>query len=151
MEDRTMYVTRWNPAREAMSLRSAMDRLLDDSFVHPWSTQDSGQRVANLPIDAYSTENEIVVMATVPGVNPDNVEITVEGEALTIKGEIPEAVENVNYVFAERFHGPFARTLQLNVPIDVEQIEATFDNGVLTLVLPKAEEVRPKVIKVQAK
>jgi HSP20 family protein len=146
-----MYVTRWNPAREAMSLRSAMDRLLDDSFVRPWSTQDSGQRVANLPIDAYSTENEIVVMAAVPGVNPEGVEITVEGESLTIKGEIPEAVENVNYVFSERFHGPFARTLQLNVPIDMEQIEATFDNGVLTLVLPKAEEVRPKVIKVQAK
>ena len=69
-----MYVTRWNPSREAMSLRSAMDRLLDDSFVRPWSTQDSGQRVANLPIDAYTTENEIVVTAAVPGVNPEDVE-----------------------------------------------------------------------------
>lgn len=146
-----MYVTRWSPAREAMSLRDAMDRLFEDSFVRPWSTQDNGQRVANLPVDAYTTDNEIVVMAAVPGVRPEDVEITVEGETLTIKGEIPEAVENVNTIFAERFHGPFARTLQLNVPVDVDHIEATFDNGVLTVILPKSEEIRPKVIKVQAR
>jgi HSP20 family protein len=146
-----MYVTRWNPARDTMSLREAMNRLLEDSFVHPWSPQDSGQRVANLPIDAYSTDNEIVVRATVPGAKPEDVEITVEGETLTIKGEIPEVAENGSAIFAERFHGPFSRTLQLNVPVDVEHIEATFENGVLTLVLPKAEEVRPKVIKVQTK
>ncbi|MBN1430578.1 MAG: Hsp20/alpha crystallin family protein [Anaerolineae bacterium] len=146
-----MYVTRWNPNRDVMSLRAAMDRLLEDSFVRPWSTEENGQRVANLPIDAYSTDNEIVVMAAVPGARPEDVEITVEGETLIIKGEIPETVENVNYLFAERFHGPFSRTLQLNVPVDVEHIEATFENGILTLVLPKAEEVRPKIIKVQAK
>ncbi|MBN1310576.1 MAG: Hsp20/alpha crystallin family protein [Anaerolineae bacterium] len=144
-------MTRWNPSRDAMSLRAAMDRLFEDSFVRPSSAPDGGTRVANLPIDAYSTENEIIVMAAVPGVNPEDVEITVEGESLTIRGNIPEAVENVNYIFAERFHGPFARTLQLNVPVDVENIEATFENGVLTLMLPKAEEVRPKVIKVKAK
>ena len=146
-----MYITRWNPARETMSLRDAMDRLFEDSFVRPWSTQDSGPRVGNLPIDAYTTDNEIVVTAAVPGVRPEDVEITVEGETLTIKGEIPETAENGNAIFAERFHGPFARTLQLNVPVDVEHIEATFDSGVLTLVLPKSEEIRPKVIKVQAK
>ena len=146
-----MYMTRWNPNRDAMSLRAAMDRLFEDSFVHPWPTQDNGSQAASLPIDAYSTDNEIVVMTAVPGVKSEDVEITVEGETLTIKGEIPEAVENVNYIFAERFHGPFARTLQLNVPVDVEHIEATFEDGVLTLVLPKAEEVRPKVIKVQTK
>lgn len=146
-----MYITRWSPARDAMSLRDAMDRLFEDSFVRPWSAQDSGQRVANLPIDAYTTENEIVVMAAVPGARPEDVEITVEGETLTIKGDIPEVAENGNAIFAERFHGPFARTLQLNVPVDVDHIEATFDSGVLTVVLPKSEEVRPKVIKVQAK
>ncbi len=145
-----MYLTRWNPVREAMSLRDAMDRLLEDSFVRPW-TEGDGQHVSNLPIDAYTTNDEIIVTAAVPGVKPEDVEITVEGETLTIKGEIPEAVENGNTLFAERFHGPFARTLQLNVPVDVDHIEATFDNGVLTLVLPKSEEVRPKVIKVQAK
>jgi HSP20 family protein len=91
------------------------------------------------------------VIASVPGMKPEDVEITIEGDTLTIRGEIPPAIENVDYAFAERFHGPFSRTLKLNVPIDIERIEATFENGLLVLQLPKAEEVKPKVIKVEAK
>jgi len=127
-----------------LSLHEAIDRL------NGWSEQDSGPRIARLPVDAYSTDNEIVVTASLPGANPDEVEITVEGDALTIRGEIPAAVENVNGLIAERYHGPFSRTLQLNVAVDVNHIEAKFDNGVLTVTLPKAEEIRPKQIKVQA-
>jgi HSP20 family protein len=91
------------------------------------------------------------VTASIPGANPDDVEITVEGDSVTIRGHIEPRLENVNYIFAERFHGEFSRTLQLNVPVDVENIEAHFENGVLTLTLPKAEEVRPRVIKVNAR
>jgi|YNPNPStandDraft_1061719.scaffolds.fasta_scaffold112081_2 HSP20 family protein len=147
-----MTLANWNPVREMMSLRDAMNRLFEESFVRrgDWSTRDT-EWVARLPIDAYSTDNEIVVTAAVPGADPDKVEITVEGDTLTIRGEVEGRLENVNYLFAERFHGPFSRTLQLNVPINVDKIEASFKNGVLTLVLPKAEEVRPKVIKVQSK
>jgi HSP20 family protein len=115
-----------------------------------WSNQDSGERMVRLPIDAYSTDMEIIVTAALAGVMPENVEITVEGDNLTIKGEIPQAIENVDYVLNERYHGPFSRTLQLNTTIDVEHIEANFDNGVLTLTLPKSEEVRPKQITVTA-
>ncbi len=149
-----MTLTRWDPTREVLSLRDAMNRLLDDTLVRgmlDWATQDSGPRVARLPLDVYTTDNEIVVVAPVPGINPDDVEITLEGETLTIRGEIPARLENVDYVFSECYHGPFSRTLQLNVPIDVDKVEATFENGMLTLVLPKAEAVKPKVIKVQAK
>jgi HSP20 family protein len=103
-----------------------------------------------LPLDAYSTDNEIIVTAALSGVMPENVEITVEGDNLTIRGEIPEVLENVDYALKERYHGPFSRTLQLNTNIDVEQIEANFDGGVLTLTLPKSEEDRPKQIVVTA-
>jgi HSP20 family protein len=90
------------------------------------------------------------VTAALAGVMPENVEITVEGDNLTIRGEIPQALENVNYELRERYHGPFSRTLQLNTIIDVEHIKANFDGGVLTLTLPKSEEVRPKQITVTA-
>jgi HSP20 family protein len=141
-----MAMTRLAPQRELLTLRDAMNRFFEESLDYA-----GGSRVAQLPIDAYSTENEIVVTATIPGVKPEDVEITIEGDSLTIRGEIPQRLDNVRYIFAERFHGPFARTLQLNVPIDQDKVEASFENGILTLVLPKAEEVRPKVIKVQSR
>lgn len=126
-----------------MHLNDAMNRRMAAHLAQ------TGQRVIRLPVDVYTTDNEIVVTASVPGVNPDSIDITVEDEVLTIKSEIPARLENVNYLFVERFHGSFSRSLKLNVPVNVEDIEATFENGILTLVLPKAEEARPKVIKVQ--
>jgi HSP20 family protein len=142
-----MLARRFNPARDIMSMREAMNRLFDESA---WFDADSS-RVAQLPIDVYSTENDFVVTAAVPGLNPDDVSITVEGETLTISGEVNAPVENVDYIFCERFHGQFIRTLRLNAPIDMDGIEATFENGILTLVLPKAEAAKPKQIAVKSK
>ena len=147
-----MSMTNWNTNREMTTLREAMNRLFEDSVV--WNPDfylggTNGTREARLPIDAYTTDDDIVVTAVVPGVKPENVEITYEGDTLTIKGQTAQRVENVSYLFAERFHGTFVRTLQLNVPIDADKIEASFEDGVLTLVLPKAEAVKPRVIKVK--
>jgi HSP20 family protein len=147
-------MTRWEPAREFMTLREAMDRLFEDSYVGR-----GGQRNGNgqygqelrLPIEAYATENEIVVRAAVPGVQPDQVEITIEGDTLTLRGEFPRPLENVSYLFAERPWGRFSRTLQLNVPVQADKAEAVFENGLLTLSLPKAEAVRPKTIQIKKK
>jgi HSP20 family protein len=152
-----MTLSRRNPTNEVMTLRDTMERFFEEGSMWGSMTQndhDTVARGARLAIDAYNTDNEIVVLASVPGVNPDDVEITVEGgDTLTIRGEIPkmEVDDGSTHIFSERFHGPFSRTLQLNVPIEIDKIEATFENGVLTLTLPKAEEVKPKVIKVQAK
>ena len=143
-----MSLVRWNPEREFQSMRDAMQRLVNDLN---WPTSDNGEYIARLPLDAYTTENEIVVTAAIPGADPDLVEIMVEGDTLTIRGEIPARLENVDYIYSEVFHGTFSRRLSLNVPIDTDHIEATFENGLLHLVLPKAEEVRPKVIKVNVK
>jgi HSP20 family protein len=140
-------LSRINPSRDIVTLREAMNRLFDESF----SSVMSGERVTQLALDVYGTENEFVVEAAVPGASPDDVSITVEGETLTISGEIPERLENVEYIYGERFHGKFLRTLRLNAPIDVDRIEATFENGVLTLVLPKMEAAKPKQIAIKAK
>ena len=139
-----MALMKVSPRSSWMDMHEAMNRMFEDD----WNS--GGSHVARLPFDIYSTDNEIIMMAAVPGVDPEAVEITVEGDTLTISGEMPARLENVDYLFSERFHGAFKRTLKLNVPIDVDKIEASFENGELTLVLPKAEEIRPKVIKVNA-
>jgi HSP20 family protein len=139
-----MALMRVTPRSDWMDFQRAMNRMFEEEV-------GSGRsRVARLPLDAYSTDNEIVMKAAIPGVEPEAVEITVEGDTLTISGEMPARPEDVDYLFSERFHGAFERSLKLNVPIDVDKIEASFENGELTLVLPKAEESRPKVIKVNA-
>jgi len=132
-------------------MQQAMDRLMDEA----WAGQDAGwregQRVASLPLDVYSTADELVIKASVPGVEPTDVEITIEGDRLSIKGETSAPLDNVDYHIQERRSGPFGRTLTLNVPVDADNAEATFRNGELTLIIPKAQEVRPKVIKVKSK
>jgi len=143
-------ISRWEPFRDLMTLREAMDRLFEESFVRPgprWTEEGT----CPLPVDAYTTANEVVIVAAVPGVDPNDIEITIDGDTLTIKGEIKGPLENVDYVVRERNCGKFSRTLRLNVPIKANKAEATFDKGVMTLVIPKSEEVKPKTIKVVAK
>lgn len=146
-----MSLMNWDPFREMVSLREAMDRLFEESFVRPRARVDGGRRNLYLPVDAYVTDDEVVVHALVPGVSPKDVNITIEDNVLTISGEIPAPAENVDWVIQETAYGPFRRTLTLNVPVNADEAEAIFENGRLTLHLPKAEEVRPKQIKVRAK
>jgi HSP20 family protein len=148
-----MTVTRWNPWRERTTLREAMDQLFEDSFVRPvrgWG-EVPREQPSRLPLDVYTTPEEIVVVASLPGLTPDEVDIVIAGDALTIRGELRLPLENVEYLFQERPYGTFSRTLTLNVPVEAEKAEAAFQNGVLTLTLPKAEETKPKVIKVKSK
>jgi HSP20 family protein len=126
-----------------------MDRLLEDSVVRSErGTRGEGQAY-RLPLDVYTTEDEILVVASLPGLTADDVDITIEGDSLTIRGTLRPPLENVNYIFQERPYGTLTRTLNINVPVDVEAAEASFENGVLTVALPKAEEMKPKTIKVK--
>jgi len=138
-------IIRWSPARELVRLGDAMDRMMEETWAR------TAPREYRLPIDVYSTPSEIVLMANVPGLKPEDVNITLEGDTLTLSGELKAPFENVDYIFQERPSGRFSRTLTINVPIDAEKVEAAFENGVLTITLPKAEAARPKVIKVEAK
>ena len=142
-----MIRRRWDPATDLVTMQQAMDRYFDGS----WANQHHGRRADVLPLDVYSTANELIIKASVSGVEPGDVEITIEGDRLTIKGETNAPLENVEYHIQERRSGPFERTLTLNLPVEADNAEATFQNGELTLIIPKAEEVRPKVIKVVGK
>ncbi len=144
-----MSISRHEPFGELVTLRDAMDRLFEDSFVRPSRATGGGRAIA-LPVDAYGTDGELVILASIPGVDPNDVQITIEGDTLTIKGESKPPLENVSYLLQERRYGPFYRQLQINVPVQADKAEATFDKGVLTLTIPKAEEFKPRQIKVKA-
>jgi len=148
-----MGVMRIRPSREALSLRDAMSQLMEDSFVRPYPrwAQAEHEGHLRLPVDIYTTPDELVLTASLPGLLPEEVEITIEGDTLTIRGELRAPLDNVDYIFQERSHGAFSRSLTLNVPVDVDNTEAVFENGVLTLTMPKVEEVRPKSIKITTK
>jgi HSP20 family protein len=147
-----MSLTRWEPFKDLMTLREAMDRLFEDSFVRTgprWVA--SGESGCDLPVDAYVTDEELVVTASVPGIDPEDVDITIEGDTLTIKGALKTPPDNVDHILQERPCGKFQRTLRLNIPVQADKAEATFERGILTLVIPKQEEVKPKTITVKAK
>ncbi len=145
------YVARWDPFRDVVTLREAMDRLMEDGGPSRRQTMENRERRFRLPIDAYVTPEDIVIVANMPGVKPEDVDIMLEGDTLTIRADRPAPLENVNYVIQERSYGTYQRTLSINVPVDADKAEARFDNGLLTLTIPKAEAARPKQIQVTNK
>jgi HSP20 family protein len=143
-------ITRWDPFRDMMLLRSNMDRLFDrffDNEVTGWEPATSW----NLALDVVESPEEFVVKASLPGVKAEDVNVTFSDDVLTIKAEISseEEKEDARYHLRERRYGTFARSLTLPRGVNSEGIQAGFEAGVLTLHLPKSEEVKPKRIAIQ--
>jgi len=140
----------FDPMRELAALRSTMDQLFDDLFTRQVDWLRGTDWMA---VDMYQTDNDIVVKATIPGVKPEDVHVTVNNNVLTISGEVKqeEEVKNAVYHLRERRYGTYTRSITLPVPVEVDKAKAEYENGVLTLTLPKAEAVRPKTITVKAK
>ena len=147
------HLVRWEPFRDLISLREAMDRLFEESFIRPRGGWLAPLGAGALAVDMYETDQDVVIKSSVPGVKAEDIDITITGDTLTIKGETKaeEKVEKANYVRQERRYGAFSRSVTLPTSIVAEKAKAEFENGVLTLTLPKAEEVKPKAIKVKAK
>jgi HSP20 family protein len=143
-------ITRWDPFAD---LRGTMDRLFDDGFSRPWrllpATNGEGFE-ATFPVEVSTTDTDIEVKASLPGVKPEEVEITVQNDVLTIKAEHKDTSEEKkrDYYRREIRYGAFHRSMTLPVSVDSDKAEARFENGVLSLKLPKAESLRPKQIKV---
>jgi HSP20 family protein len=144
-------IMRFEPMREMVTLREAMDRLFDDAFMRP-STLTGGNWQAPA-VDMYQTDDEIIVKAALPGIKADEVQISVTGEVLTLKGEVKQEEETKEkaYHIREQRWGAFERTIMLPTDVVADQAQADFEDGILTIRLPKAEEVRPKTITVKAK
>jgi HSP20 family protein len=143
-----MTIQRWEPVRDMVSLGDAMNSLLQESFVRPGGLMADG--AALTPIDISENENEFIVKASLPGIRPEDVQITVHGDILMIRGEIKaeEEKKGEHYHLRERRFGEFQRTVKLSAPISADKAQAQFENGVLTLKLPKAEGAKPKQIKI---
>ena len=144
-------LTRWEPVREMMTLREAMDRLFDDAFTRPISLRDGGW--TSPAVDMYQTDDEVVVKAALPGFKADEVQINVTGEVLTLRGETKHEEEKKDKAWHIREHrwGSFERSIALPTEVTADKAVADFENGILTITLPKAEEVKPKTISVKAK
>jgi len=141
---------RWEPAREMMTLREAMDHLFDDAFTRPLTLRDGWSAPA---IDMYQTDDEIVVKASLPGDKADEVQINITGEILTLKGETKQVEEKKDKAWhmREQRWGTFERAIALPTEVTADKAKAEFENGILTITLPKAEEVKPKIINIKAK
>jgi HSP20 family protein len=150
-EEKMSSVVRWEPLGSMMTLRDAMDRLFEESVVGPraWLTP---RDVAQLALDMYETSNDLVITAAVSGVSAEDVDITVIGDVLTIKGEtkFDAKSEKANYHRQERRYGSFVRAVALPVAVQVDKADAKFVDGVLTLTLPKAESAKPRSIRIKA-
>ncbi|HEX9388335.1 MAG TPA: Hsp20/alpha crystallin family protein [Anaerolineales bacterium] len=144
-------LTRWEPVREMMTLREAMDRLFDDAFTRPISLRDGGWSAP--AVNMYQTDDEVVVKATLPGFKADEVQINVTGDLLTIRGERKSEEEQKDKSWHIREHrwGSFERSITLPTEVISDRADAAFENGILTIKLPKVEEVKPKTITVKAK
>jgi HSP20 family protein len=101
----------------------------------------------------YETDDNVIVKSAVPGIDAQDLDISITGDTLTIKGETKaeKEIEEENYIRRERRYGAFSRSLAIPVQIKADEAEAAFENGILTLTLPKAEEIKPKTIQVKAK
>jgi HSP20 family protein len=144
-----MAVERWDPFRDVVSLRDAMSSLLQESFVRPPS--GPGQAgPSTLALDVAESENEFVIHASLPGVKPEDLQISVHGDVLTIRGEskFEEEKKGHTWHLRERRHGMYQRSLSLGTPVNADKANARFEQGVLTLTLPKSEAAQPKQIKV---
>lgn len=133
------------PFRDFVSLREAMNSLLEDSFVRPFANGATGRAV---PVDIWQTENELYVRASVPGVRPDELSISVLNGVLTMKGEHKaEAVqEGAHYLRQEIGYGAWERSFELPFSVQADRAQAHFEHGIVTVTLPKAEEAKPRQI-----
>jgi HSP20 family protein len=143
-------LTRWDPMREMMSMRNNIDRLFENFF----DTQPAGRQLSSwvLPLDVAENEEDFVVKATIPGVDPNNLEITYNNHTLSIKGEVEEdkKIDESRYHLRERRFGRFERSIYLPTEVEADKIEANYEAGVLSLRLPKSEEVKPKRISIKS-
>ena len=148
-----MAITRYSPISDLVSLRDAMDQLFQESFIRPtaWSGVAAGQLA--VPVDLWETKDAYHLRADLPGLTPEDLEINVTGDTVQLSGEQRTQTDasNDGWLRQERRTGKFQRTFTLPMQIESSNVSATFTNGVLELVLPKAESVKPKTVKILAK
>jgi len=143
-------IRRPSPFGDFLALRQAMDRLWDDTFVRPM-TGDERDATA-MPLDVYSTSDALIVEAALPGVRPEDVQVSILGDTLTLNATSgsERTAEEGGYHVQEVRRGRFARTVTLPSALRTDAATATFEHGILRLWIPKAEQAKPRQIRVTA-
>jgi HSP20 family protein len=145
-----MAIIRWDPFRDMVTLREKMNRLFEDSLAQKGEDKDMIASNWAPAVDIYETANELVLTAEVPGIEEKDIEIKVEDNTLTLKGErkFEKETKEENFHRIERSYGSFFRAFSLPNSIDPERIQAEHENGVLKVVMPKRQELKPKTVKI---
>ena len=142
-----MCMNLWEPMREGLSLREAINKLFEDSVVHPGNTV---QATRGMVMDVIETADAFLVRASLPGCDKDKVEISFQGDTLTVKAEMNEGSlqEGGRYLLRERLSGLVTRSVTLPTQVDADRAHAEYREGILHLTLPKADSVKPRSIKI---
>ncbi len=142
-------IIRWNPIREMAAMQSAMDRIFDNTWRSFGGLEGVGSALA---LDVHENDQQYSVTTALPGLKPEQIEITLHDGTLTISGEYERAQtdENTRVLIQERSYGKFSRSITLPQAVDADNVQAQFDNGVLTLTLPKTAEAQPRRISVSS-
>ncbi|MBX3001447.1 MAG: Hsp20/alpha crystallin family protein [Caldilineaceae bacterium] len=144
-------IVRWDPFRDMVAMRSQMDHIMDEWLRASNAENGENSQAMRLAIDVSETENNFIVKASIPGISPDDLDISFADNTLTIQGERKDehVEENERFHLRERRFGHFMRTIALPLAVNADKIEAQHENGVLTLTLPKAEETKPRKISIR--
>jgi len=145
-----MAIIRWDPFRDMVTLRDKMNRMFDDVFSSRGEEKDMAASTWAPSVDIYETENELVLSAEVPGVDEKDIEIKIEDNMLSLKGErrFQKETKEENYHRIERSYGSFHRAFTLPNSVDPENIRAEHENGVLKIMMPKRQELKPRTVKI---
>ena len=148
-----MAIVKYNPLRELRAMQDQMNRLLNVSWNNDLSGEDMKEGIWQPAVDIFETSEAIVIKAELPDVDQKDIDVRIEDNTLTLKGERRHEgeVKKENYHRIERYFGSFQRSFSLPVTIDQQQVTAACDRGVLTITLPKKEETKPKQINIEVK
>ena len=146
-----MSIIRWEPFRDLVSTHDHFNQLFNETFARAFGDQqETSPRTWVPPVDICETEDSLVLKAELPGIKPEAVEIRVEDSTLHLKGErkFEKEIKEENLHRVERSYGTFSRTFTLPSSIDSDKVKAEYQNGILTLTMPKREEAKPRTIKI---
>ena len=139
-----------DPFRDVTDIQGQMNRLFDNLLGRPNNHMSGFERMWAPAVDVYETKDELVIAAELPGLNQKDIHLSITGDMLTIRGERQRSQEipHDSYYRGERWWGKFERTLPLPIPVEAGKVKASYRDGVLTVTLPKADEIKPKEIKI---
>src|SRR5579875_3627737 len=147
-----MAIVRWEPFRDLVATQDRFNRLFNEAFSSFFSNEGVGAQTWAPPVDIYATDDSVVLSAELPGVDPNDVDVRIEGNTLYLKGERKPGpgIKEENYRHVERMYGAFSRSFTLPASVNPDKVNAEYNAGVLTLTMPKREEAKPKTIKILA-